>query len=315
MELDVVALSFAALDRVKSPPPVGPVAPAPPGTDYRQTVLAAGAAFLMQCVQSRVRYLLDDKHVCSPSCTRAEFGDVFICRRSGNLHYCDITRCDERKGIEGVWRCVFSGRRCGSDMHLHTKERQGSMSQFSEEKIKPFKGPKPPKPPKTPRVRSRTGIKGRKLAKATREKQENQHSLQADARKHLLFLLKKCPVPVPEALINRFCCTAVRLWVKCAEKADRQYRALKYRFSYHCYVLLYYMQTGLEFEALGLTLLPQHTFLVNHLPSMDDLPAYDINTTWHTKCTRQFLFAVQSLGEEEITQLCQQTRAIWFPDE
>lgn len=323
---DIVSSSFAALERAKSIrsqhyEPCLPESYAPLN-EYTKNVLMANARFTQQCIDSRVRYILDDKHVCDPGCSRMQFNDAFICQRRGHLHYCDSQRCDERReysmdasGVSVTMytedTCMFSGKRYGTVFEEQIDDRQGSMSQFIVETIK-IKKPKPPKStePRAPRVRSKTGVKGRKLAKATIDKQQNQDVLFVQARSHLLSMFPEAKRnQVPENLSNRFATTCVRLWVKVHVAAEKIYRALKYRFNYHCYVIMYYMQEG--FSSGDLFILPSNDFLARHLPSMKDLDQFNIKTKWHTKCSRQFLVAVQQLPRQELVELSAQVRAIW----
>jgi hypothetical protein len=203
--------------------------------------------------------------------------------------------------------CVFTGKKYGTIFEEQMDDRQGSMSQFITEKIK-IKTPKAPKPVKRPpRVRSRTGIKGRKLAKETIAKQQNQGMLVSQARNHLMAMLPK--KNVPDQLATDFASTCVRLWVKVHDRANKIYRALKYHFNYHCFVVMYYMQNG--FGVDGLFLLPSVRFLAENLPGMDELGKFKVNTKWHTKLTRQFLVAVSSVPRGELEELSAQLRLIW----
>lgn len=315
--------SFAALERARSIRDSRYESHLPesnaPLNDYTKTVLRATAAFTEQCIESRVRFILDDRHVCDASCARFQWGDAFICRRRGNLHYCDGTRCDERReyvmDASGVTAttfsedtCVFTGKKYGTIFEEQSDDRQGSMSQFVVEKIK-IKVPKPEKPVvKPPRVRSKTGVKGRKLAKETIAKQQNPSSLLSQARNHLLSLLPHNS-NIPDRLADKFAVACVRLWVKVHEAAEKMYRALKYHYNYHCYVVMYYMQEG--FMANGLFILPECQYLAQNLPNDKDFDKYKINTKWHTKSTRQFLVALTSLPRTEIEEISQQMRAIW----
>ena len=319
---DLVGQSFAALERARAVRDSRYKSYLPesytPLSEYAKVVLEATATYLQQCIDSRVRFMLEDRHACEAGCARFQLGDAYICRRRGNLHYCDATRCDERReyvmdasGFSATMfsedTCVFTGKRYGTIFEEQMDDRQGSMSQFITEKVK-IKTPKPPKPvTRPPRVRSKTGVKGRKLAKETIAKQQNQSMLLSQARNHLLSMLPGRKAP--DNLADKFAATAVRLWVKVHEPAEKMYRALKYHFNYHCYVLMYYMQEG--FGVNGLFLLPQSDFLAQHLPSMKDLGRFKIKTKWHTKSTRQFLVAVSSLPAKELDELSRHLRSIW----
>lgn len=316
-----VEASFAALERAKSVRDSRYESHLPGSqlNEYTRVVLTATATYLEQCINSRVRYNLEDKHVCEPGCARFQYEDAYICRRRGNLHYCDTQRCGERReysmdasGLSATMysedTCVFTGKKYGTIFEEQMDDRQGSMSQFIVEKVK-VKVPKPPKPagPRPPRVRSKTGVKGRKLAKQTIDKQQNQPMLQSQARKCLLKMLPQ--QEVDDSLAAKFASTCVRLWVKVHEKAEKIYRALKYRFDYHCYVIMYYMQEGFGLDSLFL--LPKSDFLAQHLPSMKELDKFKIKTKWHTKCSRQFLVATSSLPRKELEELSTYLRALW----
>lgn len=313
--------SFAALERARSQRDLA-LTPysshLPEGTlnEYTRTVLTAYAQFVQRCVDSRVRFLLSDNHVCDASCGRIAHGDAFICKRSGNLHYCDMHRCDEWRAYcefgtvsaFGENRCMFTGKSYGSDFQLKKDERSGCMSQFVDEKVKATKPPKV-KGPRPKRVRSKTGVKGRKLAKQTIEKQNNQHALFSQACTHLSAMLRHSGVELTECVRTRFAATCVALWGKVHQKAEKLYRAIKYRFKYHCIVIMYYMQSGLAIE--GKPLLTHNDFFATHLPDMKDLDKYKIRTKWHTRSTRQFLYAIRCLPADEMTALATRVCAIW----
>lgn len=279
-------------------------------SDYAKTVLRGYAQFIEQCYQSRVRYVLADfgVHVCSASCRWLQQQDAYICRRGGHLHICDTAHCDERRDHAGDYTCQLTGKKYGKHFDLDTDERSGSHSQFIEEKIKPTKAPKP-KGPRPPRVRSKTGVKGRKIAKLTQQKQDETCTLRATARNTLMTMLRGCGQAVPESLLDSFSALCVRLWFRVRVAAEKTYRALKYRFPYHCYVVMYYMQTGLDVG--DIPILPAVDFFVHHLPSMKQLGKYGIKTKWHTKCTKQFLWALQAISEEELQLLSQSLSAAW----
>lgn len=334
---DVVAHSFAALDRIRTEQAHAssyqsylPVSKQPLG-EYATTVLTANALFVEACIASRVRYYLEDNHVCTAGCARFQHGDAYVCRRRGNLHYCDATRCDERRdysmnaasrsiSMYSETTCVFTGKGFGNvfqneeeDEDEFNDARDGTAEQFTIERPKPPKAPKPPKPaagaPKPRRVRSRTGVKGRKLTKKTIERKESNPALVSGARNYLLNMLSRCKKPIPDKTVDRFVNTAVLLWSKVGSSADKLYRALKYRFEYHCYVVMYYLQEGLT---LGdLLLFPKDEFLEENLPDMDDLDEFGINTNWHTKHTRQFLFTINKLDENAQRNLCMNVMKAW----
>ena len=97
----------------------------------------------------------------------------------------------------------------------------------------------------------------------------------------------------PEGLLESFSTLCVRLWFCLRVRAEKTYRALKYRFPYHCYVIMYYMQTGLSVH--GMSLLPTVEFFSRHLPNMKQFAKYGIKTKWHTKVCFVCCYLVQSM--------------------
>ena len=272
----------------------------------------AYAQFLVDCKATKIAYRLDyvNTHRCGSECSRKIYCDAYApCRTSGNLHICDIQRCVERRDESGETVCMFTGRKYGADLGLDLGDRSGSREQFSkvvEKKhthTKKF-GPKPR------REKPKNGTKGRKLSKRTIERNQDPDVLYAKARKTILNLLRECPPEyIPKLFVHRLSRLCVEAWTPIHVNAERIYRAIVYRFEYHCLVVVYNMRDG--YGAREIPLLPASPFLATVLPDMNRFEEFGIITSWHTKCARQFMVALQKLTDSEIIRLGDRLRPLW----
>lgn len=307
---------FAAAARAKHKVEYDSCLPDFPGiSDYERATLMAYDRFVEStraaagCTQIRYAMGYNLTHKCDELCRRAVFYENYaFCVKSGHLHICDTERCDERRDNAGEEVCLFTGKRFGAHFDLDLQDRAGSREQFSRvvsatPKLKVF-GPKPK------RFKSKTGIKGRKITAATREKQNDQSKLYADARNQLLSLLSECEEDISTTMADRFATTCVIMWVKLKEPAEHLQRAIKYHFNYHCVVVAYTMINGMDVE--DVTLLCANDFFAEHLPDMKRFKDFGVTTAWHTKCTKQFLLALRSLTHEELLVMSLQLRKYWM---
>lgn len=304
---------FAAFDRAKEQRDSKYESHIPDGIidDHQKRLLTAYAQYLERPQQRKYRFYPDEvrRHGrCTVSCDRVSFGDFAFCTLSGNLHICDIRHCDERRDVSGEDVCLFTSKRYGTHFDLDLQDRSGTRDQFSKTPVAP-RTEKKVFGPKPKRIKSKTGTIGRKLAPRTIERQTDQSMLYAEARNTLVSILKNSKEPIPLMLAERFATTCVRLWVRIHVAAERMARAIKYRFKYHCVVVAYYMIDG--FGLAGTPLLCANEFLAIHLPNMKRFADYGIETAWHTKTTKQFLWALHSLTESDIATLGMSLRQLW----
>lgn len=260
-------------------------------------VSAYGAFILSPEVQKNRGYHLDynRSHKCSADCPRVVIGEFAFCVKSGNLHVCDTAHCDESQHSEddGELVCTFTGKKYGKVLDLDMQDRAGSADQFSTEKMeKPKKvkvfGPKPK------RVKQKRGIKGRKLADKTRQRQNDPNLLQMQAFSYLTQkLLKSCPEPIPEGLRERFGRICAAFWNRIYMLTEDVLRARKYTFELHCLVIAYKLKEG--FSTQGQLLLPATGFLEKHLPSMKEFSKMGIDSGLHTCINKEFLYGFRQL--------------------
>jgi hypothetical protein len=267
----------------------------------------AYSQFLEYCSKEKPKGTSVVGHACGALCSFAVFGDYAFCTATGNLHICDIARCRAKKMFAGSNVCQMTGKIYGVDTQLDLGDRSGSRDQFSnvvESKpthTKVFG-------PKKKRVKSKTGTKGRKVSKKTKERKTDQDIMYTGAFTALEKLLKG--KKIPQAFSLSFARICVKLYNAVIPFAEKFNRSVVYQLEYHCYVVAYYMAEW-GFTSRSVRLLPISEFLQKNIPGMQDLPKLGLDTAKHTQISKQFMLSIKKLPQNDLIMLAGQLESLW----
>lgn len=239
-------------------------------------------------------------HHCSEECSFITFKDFYICKQTGNLHYCTEDTCDHMIRTPSHMVCSLSSTcypLCFEDIEYHTGEPDGDDEEMEEMdsedreiiELDFDENDLPEAPVMDSPSKPTTIITGgdgeveeeeqeqqqptakRRRTKSTKKARNNNTSETTDAffTRHTQFMNALNSIfpkekATQELLFQTIATNVERLWTLIEPVAGHGYRP-----EYHLLVILHCMCTG--YQPMGQSVVPYNQFVQTHLPLIRDM--------------------------------------------
>lgn len=204
-------------------------------------------------------------HACGTGkCHWFEYQNIYICRHTGNIHFCG-DMCDRLVETHEHNVCSLTGRAYPLEL---CHENAIAWKRDSLNRVHNVDAPPRTRVAKT--VNTTNYTRGSDWA-------NTMHRLSLDAHNFVTRLLQAVDLPEGRKLAELVDTTYVTqyilsLWIQIINtELYRQKHSHKYKFVYHCAVVVYNMIDGVEIP-VGNTVIPVHDAIRRYIPPVKKLP-------------------------------------------
>lgn len=230
-----------------------------------------------QCIEAFRRFVVQHRvvsalagvpqahHVCCGACHWFEHHNVFICRKSGNIHFCGED-CDKLVETHEHNVCALTGRTYNLELRYENAVnwKRDALNRTTV-----------PETEKTPRVRIAKTVNDNNYSRGS-DWANTVQRLSVDAHNFVNNLMQSVQLKDGATLATLVDTTYVTkyilsLWTQISntELYKRTY-SHKYKFLYHCAVIVYSMRDGVEVP-VGNPIVPVHPAIKQHIPPVKKL--------------------------------------------
>lgn len=206
-------------------------------------------------------------HACGGGCRWFEHHNIYICRQTGNIHFCGET-CDRLVETHEHNVCALTGRAYALEVCY---ENAVAWKRDSLNRVRA-----PADAVKAPRTRTAKTVNSSNYTRGS-DWANTMQRLSTDAHNFVTRLMQAVVLPDGRKLSDLVDTTYVTkyilsLWTQIINtELYRQKHSHKYKFVYHCAVIVYNMIDGVEIP-VGNTVIPVHPAIKRHIPPVKKLP-------------------------------------------